>query len=201
MKLRMNWTLVGYFPKRRTTRCNWASLWPNHADRAFPCSEPVEEICSVSDCVAPGPDGWREQGKHNFYDAYDTPRLAWSVVPIETRADFELYAYRLLLVEFNDGREEPMKAWPELTVEDMPASFVRLGWDAVEGGNHCSFGCSPLSCNSGCHDVEIAEKNQYCLVNSEQQGIDLARHFSICKPEPGPYCVVEVWRETCHSNP
>src|SRR5260221_13056640 len=92
----MTWTLAGYFPKRRTTRSNWGSLWPDHPDRVFPCFEPVEEICSVSDCIALGPDGWRDQAKHNFYDAYDTPVLAWRVVPVEVRADFELFAYRLL---------------------------------------------------------------------------------------------------------
>ena len=117
-------------------------------------------------------------------------------MPVEDRADFELFAYRLYLVVFADGREEPMEEWYELPVEPMPRSFVRLGWDAVEGGKHQSFGCSPMSCNAGCDIVEIANKNRYCLVSTEEVGIDLARHFSICQPEPGPYRVVEVWRET-----
>jgi hypothetical protein len=79
-----------------------------------------------------------------------------------------------------------MEQWYELTVEPMPRSFDRLGWDAVQGGNHQAFGCSPLSCNAGCRDVEIAKRNRYCLVSTEGEGIDLARHFSICQPEPGP---------------
>src|SRR5262245_21436109 len=114
MEFTMTWALVGYFPKRRTTRSNWVSPWPNYPDVGFPCSDPVEEICSVSDCIVRGPDGWRDKGKHNFYDTYDTPGLAWSVVPVEVRSDFELFAYRLLLVEFKDGQEEPMEEWPEL---------------------------------------------------------------------------------------
>jgi hypothetical protein len=130
---------------------------------------------------------------------YDNPDLAWSIVPVEVRADFELFAYRLYLVEFADGREEHMEEWYELTVEPMPRSFVRLGWDAVQGGNHSGFGCSPLSCNAGWRDVEIAKRNRYCLVSTEEEGIDLARHFSICQPEPGPYCVAEVWRQAGYS--
>jgi hypothetical protein len=129
---------------------------------------------------------------------YDAPNLAWSVVPVEVRSGFELFAYRLLLVEFAEGWEESMEDWwelIELTVEPMPRSFVRLGWDAVVGGNHHIFGCSPMSCNIGCKDVEIAKRNRCCLVSTEQEGIALTRHFSICQPEPGPYCVVEVWRE------
>ncbi len=193
----MTWKFVGYFPKRRTTRSRWALRYPDqpHSFFSSSCSEPVEEICSVSDCIARGPEGWRDQGKHNVYDMYNNPHLAWSVVPVEVHSDFELFAYRLLLLEFKEGRGEPMADWWELTVEPMPRSFVRLGWDAVEGGNHCSFGCSPMSCNAGCDVVEIAKRNRYCLVSTEEEGIALARHFSICQPEPGPYCVVEVWRE------
>jgi hypothetical protein len=191
----MTWTLVGYFPKRRLTRSRWVSPYPDHPDVGFPAFKPVEEICSVSDCIAQGPTGWRDQGKHNYYDMYNNAQLAWSVVPVEARADFELFAYRLYLVEFEDGREEPMEEWWELTVESMPGSFVRLGWDAVVGGNHRGFGCSPMSCNAGSDIVEIANKNRYCLVSTEAEGIALARHFSICQPEPGPYCVVEVWRQ------
>lgn len=191
----MTWTLVGYFPKRRTTRSRWQSPFPDHPDYGFPCIAPVDEICSVSKCIAMGPEGWRDQEKHNFYGMYNNPDVAWSVVPVEVRANFELFAYRLYLMEFNDGRGEPMEEWWELTVQPMPSTFVRLGWDAVEGGQYQGFGCSPMSCNSGCHDVEIANKNRHCLVSTEQEGIELARHFSICQPEPGPYCVVEVWRE------
>jgi hypothetical protein len=189
--------LVGYFPKQRSTRSHRALRYPDQPDSFFgnPCSDGVEEICSVSDCIAPGPEGWRDQGKHNVYDMYDTPDLAWSVVPAGVRSDFELFAYRLLPVGFAEGREESVEGWWELTVEPMPRSYVRLGWDAVVGGNHHGFGCSPMSCNIGCKDVEIAKRNRYCLVSTEQEGVALARHFSVCQPEPGPYCVVEVWRE------
>jgi hypothetical protein len=213
----MNWKQVGYFPKQRSTRSHRALRYPDQREDSFfgnpcsegpvpffgnPCSERVEEICSVSDCIVPGPDRWRDQGKHNFHDMYDTPELAWSVVPVEARADFELFAYQLLLLEFAEGREESMEDYWELSevsVAPMTRSFVRLGWDAVVGGNHVGFGCSPMSCNIGCKIVEIAKRNRYCLVSTEQEGIALARHFSICQPEPGPYCVVEVWREAVSS--
>ena len=192
----MTWTMVGYFPKRRATRSDWVSPYKDHPDALFPCPAPVEEICSVSDCIAQGPEGWRAQGKHNFYDLYDNAELAWSIVPAEDRAAFDLFAYRLLLVQFEDGREEPLETWWELAIEPLSRSFVRLGWDAVEGGHHQSFGCSPLSCNVGCDIVNILPVNRYCLMDTEHEGIELARSFSISQPEPGPYCVVEVWRDT-----
>jgi hypothetical protein len=171
------------------------SPYPDHPDASFPASAPAEEICSVSDCIAQGPEGWRDQGKHNFYGLYDSADLAWSVVPAPVRADFELFAYRLSLVQFEEGREEPMEEWWELDVEPMSRSFVRLGWDAVVGGAHHGFGCSPLSCNNEAGEAGIPAVNRYCLVASAQEGIELARRFSISEPEPGPYCVVEVWRD------
>lgn len=55
----------------------------------------------------------------------------------------------------------------------------------------------------GCVEVNVLPLNRYCLVDTEDEGIELARSFCISKPEPGPYCVVEVWRDensTAHSN-
>ncbi len=167
-----------------------------YPDSGFPCDGPVEEICSVSDCIARGPERWQDQGRHNCHDLYDTPDLAWSVVPAEVRSQFDLFAYRLLLVEFMNGKEAPIEVWWEPTVERKSPSFVRLGWDAVVGGNHHLFGCSPMSCNAGCNIVEVAKKNRFCLVNTKNEAIVLARQFSIEQPEPGPYCVVEVWRHS-----
>lgn len=191
--------LIGYFPKRRTTRSNWVSPWPMYPDAGFPCTEPVEEICSVSDCIAQGPERWRDRERHNVHELYDTPELAQSVVPAEVRPHFELFAYRLLLVEFRDGKEAPIEPWWKPTVAPKPCSFVRLGWDAVVGGEHRTFGCSPMSCNAGSSSVEVAKRNRFCLVSTKNEGLALARHFSIAQPEPGPYCVVEVWRHSGNS--
>ena len=195
----MTWILVGYFPKRCMTRARLASPFPTSSNTRFLLSTYVEEICSVSDCIAQGPKGWRDQGKHNVYDLYNNPNLAWSVVPVEERADFELFAYRLYLVEFEDGQEQATEDVWELPVEPMAGSFVRLGWDAVEGSTHGNFGCSPLTCNNKVCNVGseagIPAVNRYALVTTPEDGIRLARHFSLTKPEPGPYYVVEVWRD------
>jgi hypothetical protein len=126
---------------------------------------------------------------------YDRVELAWSVVPADARGDYELFAYRLYLVQFEEGLEEPILEWWDLDVEPMGSSFVRLGWDAVQGGNNSSFGCSPLSCNYEAGQRGMPPVNHYCLVDTEEVAIELARSFSISKPEPGPYCVVEVWRD------
>jgi hypothetical protein len=191
----MTWSLVGYIAKRRVTRAAWVSPWPDHPEVGFPCPAPVEEICSVSNCIARGLGGWDDPVNGNVHGLYDDAGVAWGVVPVEARAAFALFAYRLHLVQFEDGKEEPIEQWWEPAIGRMADSFVRLGWDAVQGGNGQSFGCSPLSCNSGADAVRCPELNCYCLVATEQAALALARSFSITKPEPGPYCVVEVWRD------
>ncbi len=192
----MTWRLIGYFPKRRTLRPDWMLSWTKLPGTDSSDSKTVEEICSASKCLAPGPERWREHGLHNVYDMYASSDVAWSIIPEADRLNFQMFAYRLLLVEFLDGKEEPMEDWSEPTVERISKAFVRLGWDAIVGGNHRGFGCSPLSCNAGLDVVRIVKKNRYCLMDTESEGINLARHFSICQPEPGPYCVLEVWRDT-----
>jgi hypothetical protein len=187
----VTWVLVGYIAKRRTARTGWVSPWPSSPDAGFPCSAPVEEICSVSNCIARG--FWSTD---NPLDLYSDAGLGWAVVPVEARAEFALYAYRLWPVQFENGRQEAIDLWWEPAVEPMRGTFVRLGWDAVVGGNGYAFGCSPLSCNSGADIVHCPEINRYCLVADEQAALALARSFSITQPEPGPYCVVEVWRDT-----
>ena len=36
--------------------------------------------------------------------------------------------------------------------------------------------------------------NRYCLVDDLDTAIPMARDFAAGNCEPGPYCVVEVWR-------
>jgi hypothetical protein len=187
-------TFIGYLAKRIVKRGREGS---HDTAGGFPVGPPVDEICSVSRCIANEPEGWRDGPEQNAFCVYDSPDLAWSVVPAESRKDFDLFAYHLYPVQYEDGREENLEAleWWDLAVEPMSPSFVRLGWDVVVGGSHSSFGCSPLSCNGQAGLAGIPAVNRYCLLSSEQEGLVLAREFSISKPEPGPYCVVEVWRK------
>jgi hypothetical protein len=188
----VNWKLIGYIAKRRATRVGWVSPWSSHPNAGFPCGPPVEEICSVSNCIARG----LEHSGDNPLGLYADAGKAWAVVPAPDRGDFTMYAYRLWPVQFEQGQEEEIDLWWELAVAPIASTFVRLGWDAVVGGNACSFGCSPLSCNSGSDAVQCPELNRYCLIADQRAAMALARSFSITQPEPGPYCVVEVWRDT-----
>jgi hypothetical protein len=191
-------TLIGYFPRRTVKRVTWTAA---SVPSPFPFSE-VHEIGSVSECISKGPGRWTEDLTPNSFWGFADPESAWAAVVPEDRPGLELFAYRLYPVRFVEGRQEALEL-PALDVEPLADDFIRLGWDAVEiGGDagHCHFGCSPLSCNSQAGQPGLTPVNRHCLVASEEAALKLARTFSITKPEPGPYCVVEVWRAAARGS-
>jgi hypothetical protein len=75
--------LCGYFPKRVETRPDWLA-------------EPrVKDVCSVSDCIVTGPDGWIDRWLHNWLGWFNTVADAYSVVPPDQVAQYRVFAYRL----------------------------------------------------------------------------------------------------------
>ena len=173
-------TLIDYFPKRRTKRPDWL-----HTTQ-------VDELASVSTCIATGPDGWMEHWRHNELWVYDRPEIAWSVVPAENRPEFDLYAYHMFPLQIDDHDEEPFSI-PQLSVEPMTTEFKRLGYDIVSRTAQTSFECSPLSCN---RMAEHIPTNQYCLLDDCETALNLAKTFDGEGCEPGPYFITEVWRHT-----
>jgi hypothetical protein len=191
----MRSVLIGYMVKQRLTRAGWISPWADHPDCGFPCGPPVEEICSVSHCMARNYGDPADSGAENPFCLFDDPEVAWGMVPSEDRGRAALFAYRLWPIQFEEGNQEEIDLWWEPALRPLPDTFACLGWDAVVGGNQHCFGCSPLSCNSGSDLVRCPELNRYCLVDDRQTALELAQRFSISQPEPGPYCAVQVWRE------
>lgn len=175
----MHLVLIGYFPKRYTPR-------PDGLD-----APRVREICSVSECIASGPDGWLERWSHNDMWAYNSVREAWAVALPEADASaWRMHAYRLLPVEFVASEHRPFEI-PKLDVEALPANFESLGFDIVSRSNGALFECSPLSCN---YLAEEATANEYCLMSTLADAVRVAGEFARGEPEPGPYFVIEVLR-------
>ena len=141
--------LVGYFPKH---------LYP---PPPFLSEARVKEIGSVSRCIASGPAGWHDLRKHNEWGCYNDPDTAWSVVPVEHRPDYRLYAYEVYQMEFLEGAAHVLEI-PPPEVTPLDEAFQGVGWDAVSRSTGQDFECSPLSCN---HMVERFTVNAYCLVN------------------------------------
>ncbi len=171
-------TLIGYFPKR-TQRCP-----------AWLAAAGVRAICSVSCCISKDSDGWIDLWQHNEAWVFDREEVAWGVVPAEQRTAFDMFAWKLFPVRYEHGEEFPAPP-PLVTPVPLPESFIRLGCDAVSRSCGNCFECSPLSCNLMAEEHPV---NRYCLIDDTDEAFRLAREFSISEPEPGPYFVVEVWR-------
>ena len=177
-------TLIGYFA--RPTSARPAGFEPNH----------VEWIASVADCVGhqTGFDehfDWQDNGM----SVYDSPDLAWSIVPERLRAQCDLYAYWSFRVHFVLGRRIPFKL-KGVNPVPMDESFSKLGYDLVSREHGSEFGHSPLSCNGLAEEVPV---NRYCLLDTAEEAFALAPTLEVpgqpMRGEPGPYHIVEVWRQ------
>jgi hypothetical protein len=152
----------GYFPKRVVSPP--PSSWVSAPD--------VLEVCSVSDGLSRGPDGWIDH---------------W----LPTGAEgFRLFFYRLLPARYRDGAEEPW-TWPDWDIQPPGPGYHSPGFDPVSRSSdeNLGFECSPLSCSDLAGEIGV---NRYCLIDSLERAVAVARRCSVEQPEPGPYYVVEV---------
>lgn len=188
----MDWVWIGFFPKRRMCRDGWVSPNPTHPDAEFPVGPPVDEVCSFAKCIASGPRTTVEDEPYNQFGGYRSAAEAWNAVTPVDRPDFAIYAYRLASRLFLRGESEALPTLGALEVAGDRSGFLLLGYDAVSFDGGHELGCSPLSCNAMANEEHV---NRYCLIDEEAAAFDLARRFSISEPEPGPYAVVEVWRD------
>jgi hypothetical protein len=173
--------LIGYFPKKAHFP-DWLNWLNAHG---------VTAIGSVCQCSSSGPDNWVDHWTHNELWVYSSIAAAVAVVPQAERGDYELHAYRMLAVQWDEGIETPV-ALPPLDVQPLPGDFQSIGFDAVsrEKGT-TAFGHSPLSCNGMAQKIPT---NQHCLLDSIEDAKRTALEFSRGNVEPGPYFVVEVLR-------
>jgi hypothetical protein len=169
--------LGGFLPKCVMTAPDWL---------ACPA---VRDICSVSSCVSPPPAGWIDHWLHNEVWLYDAPELARRVM--DSSGPYTLFAYRLSIVRFVDGRPESWEWRAEQAPPDVPPGYRSLGFDVAgklfEG--MAGFGCSPLSCNHMASEYPV---NAHCLLDDRDAAFAAAERFSVEKPEPGTYFVAEV---------
>ena len=175
MTARREPSFIGIFPKRRMAA-------------PAPLAEAgAVEICSVSQCLAPGPPDWIATWSHNEYGFFDTEATA--LASIHDDGDYELFAYELYPYRIDALGRHPLAVRPAGSVPDR---YDLLGLDVVSRSNSDFFECSPLSCNLAALVMPV---NRYCLAADEGTAMEYARLIAgEGGYEPGPYHVVRVWR-------
>jgi hypothetical protein len=165
----------------------------------------VEEICSVSCCLSKAPPGSISLWCHHAMGFYASEALALSVIPPrDDRTDYDVYAYAMLPVAFDeDGEpralsEDESRALSEAAkdAEEISGDYELLGWDIVSNSlgwvDSQSFECSPLTCNSLAGTIPA---NRYGLIDGLDAAFAAAPEIIRSPAEPGPYYLVQVWRK------
>jgi hypothetical protein len=151
----------------------------------------VREICSVSECISSGPEGWIEHWLHNEFGWFNRAVDAVRVIPLGHESRYRLFGYRLHPEIFRSGNRVPLTIPADVRPEPIPSTFRSLGFDSLNKSMNSILGleCSPLSCNSMAAEIVV---NAFCLFPALDDAIAAAERFSREQPEPGDYYVVEV---------
>jgi hypothetical protein len=151
----------------------------------------VREICSVSECMSPGADGWIRRWRHNGLGWFNSVADAVGVIPDGQHAHYRLFAYRIHPEVFRAGRRLSFAPPADVKPEPMPDGFQRLGFDSASKSSELTLclECSPLSCNEMAMEMSA---NAHCLFETLGEAIAGAQRFAVEQPEPGDYFVVEV---------
>jgi hypothetical protein len=163
--------------------------------------ETVEEICSVSCCISKSPAG-QHPSRMGFCPSETLAQRVICAKP--DRAAYDLYAYFMLPVAFEDDgemrdlnhAEREVLAEAENGVGPMPPGYVRLGWDFATNSLGWEtwplFGCSPLTCNGLAQNIAT---NRFGLIDDIDRAFAVAGEIVSTPCEPGPYYLVQVWRK------
>src|SRR5688572_15114152 len=87
----------------------------------------VQDLCSISSCLAQPPAGWINHWQHNALGFFDTVEQALSVIPEAEAAAYDLFGYRFAGQLFEGGRSTPW-AVPELPCEPPGRDFINVGF-------------------------------------------------------------------------
>jgi hypothetical protein len=174
-------SLIGYVFKQVVPRPDWLK------------APGVKEICSVSNCISKGPDGWAgssSSGSLNGWGLSNRHEDARQLVGEEIAGAWDLFGYELVPVRYVGGVREGLDVGSD-SVDPLPKDFESLGYDVVSRGRSDFFECSPLSCNGWAEEVGA---NEHCLVDLLDEAHRLASIAEASGCEPGDYHVVRVWR-------
>jgi len=151
----------------------------------------VREICSVSECISSGADGWISAWRHNRLGWFNSVDDAISALPADQRGAFRLFAYRMRPEIFRSRTRMAFTLPDDVDPEPLPAGFHSIGFDSASRSSwdSLSLECSPLSCNGLAVALPV---NEHCLFPTLDAAIAGAERFAAEQPEPGDYYVVEV---------
>jgi hypothetical protein len=151
----------------------------------------VREICSVGECISPGPEKWFELWLHNDLGWFNRIADALRTIPAGEESHYRVFAYRIHPEKFTAAGRVRFAIPGNVQPEPIPSGFRRLGFDSANKTMESVLGLehSPVSCNYMADELPV---NEFCLFGELSDAIAAAERFAAEQPEPGDYYVVEV---------
>src|SRR3989339_508358 len=156
---------IGFFPKKNDYN-------------NFLSNEGITEICSVSECIRNGPDGWINQWKHNDLGFYNSEDIVQSLIKKKTE-EYTFFAYKLFLFCYKNGElkseSKMILRANKLSIAEELTNYSLVGFDVVSCSESDFFECSALSCNGAFEKYKV---NEYCLLQDLGSAINAQEEIS-----------------------
>jgi hypothetical protein len=155
-------------------------------------AESVDDIYSLSACIAANFADYIGYWRHNGYWLFDTPA---TIAALAADAGIDLagctlFYYEAYGDEFADGRWSPYAPDPAFATDvQVPAEKSLQGFDVVTFSARTSPECSPLSCNGLAAELPT---NRHCLFASFAEAKQALEDGRFAHSEPGPYRIFAV---------
>lgn len=165
----------------------------------------VNDIYSVSDCIAHNFADYIKFWKHNGYWFFDSPEIIEDLVSAENidASTSIMFYYEVHPTEY----DEQVKRWQPFAADDSfptnvvaPNNSVLMGFDVATFSTHTSPECSPLSCCALAKEVRV---NEHCLFNTFDEALAALEQGKFANSEPGPFRVLAVHKvdRSVHGEP
>lgn len=172
---------LGYMAKAVAEKADWLE------------ASQVQDIYSVSGCIAANFCNYIPFWKHNGYWFFDSPEIIRSVAE---QASVDLTSMHIFFYEAYD-RQFDGETWEPYVPEASFATNVEVprtkrleGFDIVTFSVGTCAECSPLSCN---YFAKAIATNAHCLLVSFEVAYSLLESGAFENSEPGPYRIFAVY--------
>lgn len=175
---------VGYVAKSVTARPKWMK------------AEAVDDICSVSGCIAKYFADYIPFWRHNGYWLFNTPE---EIVQLAQDESIVLSDMTFFYFEAHERQfDEDTRLWSTFVADASFATDVHapqdaqlLGYDVTTFTCGNAPECSPLSCNDLAAEIPV---NRHCLFDQFDDAVQALERGMFDNCEPGPFRILAVYR-------
>ena len=155
----------------------------------------VEDLYSVSDCLAEPFADYSPFFRHNGHGLFDSPAVmrALAAELSISLEDLALFYYEAHEAQYDEEQARWIPITPEASLPtdvEPPTARTLEGFDVVTWNSGAGAECSPLSCNGIAEEVPT---NMHCLLPSLEAAVQAIESGKFANSEPGPFRIIAVY--------